>query len=91
MAFKQEILAKVPVSLHREPHVQALLENVKKHTIADNATLSRFLQQEIASAEQFLRQNKQTALGSVRFIKEKTVQLEMLRKCQQVARRYLES
>ncbi len=89
MALKQEILVKVPVSRHQEPEVQALLDNVKKHNLQDKRDVARFLEQEIASAERWLQQNRQTTAGSVRLMKEKAVELEMLRGCQELSRQFL--
>lgn len=86
MSLKLELLEKVPNSLKNEPHFQALLDHIKHHNIEHKEHLADFLGKEINLVESWLEQNKSAAAKAVR---DKTIHLEVLRKCSELTQNFL--
>ncbi len=89
MGLHQELLKKVPSHIREEPHFPALLEHIKKHGIQDKEHLMRFLQQEIALVESWMKEHSRAGGTAVKTLRDKTVQLDVLKKCFNLAQKFL--
>ncbi len=89
MPLKQDLLHKIPPHLHQQPHFLALCEYIKRHQIRDAEHLTNYLKQEIGLCEKWLQENKARGPTMVKSLRDKTVQLDVLKKCYGLAKEYL--
>ncbi len=89
MSLRKEILEKVPSGEKDSPSCRALLDHIKEHGIKTSEHLHNFLAQEIALAEKWLGENKQSGKTAAKTLRHKTVELQVLKKCRELARKVL--
>jgi hypothetical protein len=89
MSLKRELLDKAPNSVKDEPHFNALLDHIKQHDIGSKDHLKKFLEQEIGILERWLEDNKNRSETAVKSVRDKVVQLDVLKKCHQLSENFL--
>lgn len=89
MSLKQELLKNVPLSIQEEPYFLALLDHMKTHEINSKEHLDKFLSQEISLLEAWMEENKRRGTVSVKSIRERAVQIDMLKKCSKLSDSFL--
>lgn len=89
MSLKKELLAKIPSSLSKEPHFQALLDHMKENKIETKEHLRDFLKQHIEIVEKWLEENKKTGVSMAKSIRGKVIELDVLKKCFKLAQNFL--
>lgn len=87
--LKRILLEKVPKTLQKEPHFQALLDHIKQHEIETKEHLADFLKQEIGITEKWVEDNKNSGLAKVKSVRDKVVKLDVLRKCFELTESFL--
>lgn len=88
MAFKK-FLGKIPSSLKKEPNFPVLLDFIKSNNIHTIEHLFKFLEQNLVIVEKWLKDNKNSGTAMAESIREKVTELQVLKKCHSLARRYL--
>ena len=89
MSLKKEFLDKIPRNLNGEPHVDALLDNIKEHNIETKEHLVDFLQKQTDLVEKWLEDNGTSHLSATKSVREKTIHLEVLKKCSKLTEEFL--
>ena len=87
--LKQILIEKVPRSLQEEPHFHALLDHIKQHNIGTKEHLTDFLKQETDIVEKWVEDNKNSGLAKVKSVRDKVRQLDVLKKCSELAGEFL--
>lgn len=89
MSLRTEILEKIPDYLKEEPECKTLLEYIKAQGIKTNEELSAYLKKEIAMVEEWLLENKKRGGTMVKSLRDKAVELGVLKKCEELAEKFL--
>lgn len=89
MPLKTALLKKVPAHLKEEPHFPALLDFIKRNKIETKEHLAGFLKEEIRRGEEWLKENKNKGATAVKTIRDKAIELDVLKKCAKLAQEFL--
>lgn len=89
MPLKKEILEKLPDYLKKEPEVKALLDYIEKQGIEAVEELVAYLKKERAEAEKWLEENKKRGGTMVKAFRNKSIQLKVLKKCEELVEMFL--
>ena len=89
MSLKKELLERIPRNLNGEPHVGALLDNIKEHNIETKEHLADFLQKQTNIVEKWLEDSGTSHISATKSVREKTIHLEVLKKCAKLTEEFL--
>lgn len=89
ISLKKEIMEKVPPHMREEHSFYALLDHVKKNKIATAEHLLNYLNQERALVETWLKDNQNRKETMTKNVRDKVIQLGVLRKCLELTQQYL--
>lgn len=89
MSLKKVLLEKVPLNSQEDPHFHALLDHIKHHKIETKEHLRDSLNQDIDVVGTWLKDNKNSGVTKVKSIRNKVLQLDVLKKCSKLTGEFL--
>ncbi|MEW5896765.1 MAG: hypothetical protein AB1668_03680 [Nanoarchaeota archaeon] len=88
-ALKEHIHKRIPSHIKKEPHFRALLDHIKEQNIETAEHLKDFLEKQISLVEGWLENNKHRSETSVKSVRDKKIQLDVLKKCYNLTQEFL--
>ncbi|MEK6937913.1 MAG: hypothetical protein AABX04_02620 [Nanoarchaeota archaeon] len=86
--LKQELFSRVPAPFHSQPSFLTLIELIQQQELQSKEHLHHFLEQSVSSLEKQVNRSKNAAFQA-KILKDQIQQLEALKKCQELTRRFL--
>lgn len=87
--FKEQVHKKIPSHIKKEPHFHALLDHIKEQNIETVEHLKDFLEKQISVVESWLESNKHRSETSVKSVRDKKIELDVLKKCYLLTQEFL--